>query len=215
MTGAGYHEVRFTYDSARAAVWRPICRYVQRYVFEDLPLLDLGAGYGEFHRFLRSGQKWALDANTALARYWDSTVKPLTQSALDPLPFERGSLGTILASNFFEHFTLDQVQSILSEAARILRPGGRLVVIQPDFGLEPRRYFDDYTHRTAFTCEGFSDMLRVQGWNVVRLERRFLPFSMKSRLPKSRWLVSLYLTLPWRPLAGQFLVVAEAPKGDV
>jgi hypothetical protein len=44
----------------------------------------------------------------------------------------------------------------------------------------------------------------------VRAEPRFLPFSMKSRLPKVGWLVSLYLALPWRPLAGQFLLVAEA-----
>ena len=36
-----------------------------------------------------------------------------------------------------------------------------------------------------------------------------MPFSMKSRLPVAEWLVRLYLALPFRPLAGQFLVIAE------
>jgi hypothetical protein len=35
---------------------------------------------------------------------------------------------------------------------------------------------------------------------------------MKSRLPTAEWLVRLYLALPVRPLAGQFLLVAEKPE---
>ena len=85
-------------------------------------------------------------------------------------------------------------------------------MIQPNFRLEPRRYFDDYTHKTIFTDGGFQDFLHSLGWKVVRREGRFLPFSMKSRLPVWGPLVSLYLALPLRPLAGQFLVVAEPPQ---
>jgi hypothetical protein len=36
-----------------------------------------------------------------------------------------------------------------------------------------------------------------------------MPFTMKSRLPTAEWLVRLYLASPVRPLAGQFMVVAE------
>jgi len=31
---------------------------------------------------------------------------------------------------------------------------------------------------------------------------------MKSRWPKAEWMVDLYLRLPFRPFAGQFLVIA-------
>ena len=74
--------------------------------------------------------------------------------------------------------------------------------------LEPRRYFDDYTHRTAYTDAGFQDFLRSLGWSIEHAEPRFTPFTMKSRLPTAEWLISLYLALPYRPLAGQFLIVA-------
>ncbi len=117
----------------------------------------------------------------------------------------------VFASNFFEHFTLEEGREILSEASRVLRRGGRLIVVQPNFRLEPRRYFDDYTHKTIYTDNGFQDFLKSQGWRIVHAEPRFTPFTMKSRFPTAEWLVSLYLALPIRPFAGQFLVVAERP----
>lgn len=208
---ARYHEIRFSYDPRRAAVWSAICRYLQPWVAQDQGLLDLGAGYADFSRLIVAAKKWGLDRNSELVTYWGDSVVPLIQSALDPWPLATGTLGTVFASNFFEHFTIEQGSAILFQAERVLRPGGKLIVIQPNFRLEPRRYFDDYTHRTPYTDTGFADFLRSLGWKIVRSEPRFLPFSMKSRLPAAEWLVRLYLALPFRPLAGQFLVVAERP----
>jgi len=206
-----YHEVRFPFDPRRIQVWKALCRYVQPWVAADDGVLELGAGYGEFSSEIRAARKWALEQNGELVAHWTPSVTPLIQSALEPWPVPEGSLGTIFASNFFEHFTLEQGAIILAEARRVLRSRGRLIVVQPNFRLEPRRYFDDYTHRTAYTDVGFRDFLRSEGWNIVHSEPRFVPFSMKSRLPTASWLVRLYLALPFRPWAGQFLLVAEKP----
>lgn len=211
MPAPSYHQVRFPYDPRRDQVWRVLAQYLQDWVRADEPLLELGAGYGEFVRNVRAARKWALDLDQELTRYWGASVTPLIQSALQPWPLVSESLGTIFASNFFEHFTMEQGSAILSEAWRVLRSGGRLIAVQPNFRLEPRRYFDDYTHRAIFTDTGFQDFLRATGWNIVHAEPRFMPFSMKSRLPTAEWLVKLYLALPFRPLAGQFLVIAEKP----
>lgn len=206
-----YHQVRLPYDARRARAWSAVCNYLQPFVDDQAPLLDLGAGYGDFTRFARAAPKWALDQSEEMAAYWAPDVQPLVQSALSPLPFDTASIATVFASNFFEHFTVGEIESILSEVRRVVRPRGKLIVVQPNFRLEPRRYFDDYTHKSIFTDTGFGDMLRSSGWSIVRKEARFLPFSLKSRLPVFAPLVSLYLALPFRPLAGQFLVVAQAP----
>ena len=206
---ARYHATRFTYDPGRAGVWREICRYLQPYIAEDRALLDLGAGWGEFSRHARVSRKYALDCNPELVPHWGPAVIPIVQSALDPVPLPSGSLGTVVTSNFFEHFTQPEGEAILREVWRMLAPGGRLIAVQPNFRLEPRRYFDDYTHKTPYTDAGFNDFLRALGWRIIRNEPRFLPFSMKSRLPKAGWMVRLYLALPWRPFAGQFLIIAE------
>jgi SAM-dependent methyltransferase len=204
-----YHQIRFSYDARRAAPWRAIARYLQQWVDPDANLLELGAGYGEFSKSIRAARKWALDNNLALIEHWGVGITPLIQQALERLPLGSGSIGTVFASNFFEHFTQEEGREILSEAWRVLRPGGRLIVVQPNFRLEPRRYFDDYTHKTIYTDNGFRDFLLSQGWKIAHIEPRFTPFSMKSRFPTAEWLVRLYLASPVRPLAGQFLVVAE------
>ncbi len=207
---AAYHEVRFSYDPRRRTAWKAICRYLQPWVLGDRGLLDLGAGYGEFSHHIIAAKQWALEENVALVKYWPESVTPIIQSALEPWPLVNQSVGTIFGSNFFEHFTIEQGAQLLAEARRVSQPGGRLIVVQPNFRLEPRRYFDDYTHRTAYTDNGFRDFLRTCGWNILHSEPRFLPFTMKNnRVPTAEWLVRSYLALPFRPFAGQFLVVAE------
>ncbi len=207
-----YHRLRFPFDPERAKVWRALCRYLQRWIDADAGVLDLGAGYGEFIRFINARQRWALDRNPELAAYWGEDVEPVIQDALAPLPIAAGSLGAVFTSNFFEHFTVAEGRQILAEVRRILRPGGRLIAVQPNFRLEPRRYFDDFTHQTAYTDAGFAGLLGASGFRVVHSEPRFTPFTMQSRWPKTEWMVDLYLALPYRPLAGQFLVVAESSR---
>ena len=204
-----YHEVRFSHDPKRAVVWRALCRYLQQFVDPAGSLLELGAGYGEFSRFIQAAEKHALELNPDMAAHWPNDVQPHIQSALDPLPLPPNSLFTVFASNFFEHFTIDDGERIVAESRRLLKPGGRLICVQPNFRLEPRRYFDDYTHKQIYTDVSFRDFLEANGMKVTHCEPRFTPFSMKSRMPTAGWLVSLYLSLPYRPLAGQFLIVAE------
>jgi ubiquinone/menaquinone biosynthesis C-methylase UbiE len=115
----------------------------------------------------------------------------------------------ILASNFLEHFEWSELTMMIAEVRRLLTARGRLCLIQPNFRIAPSRYFDDYTHRTVFSDVSLKDWLEASGFRVVHCRARFLPFTVKSHLAALTFLVPLYLRLPWRPLAGQMLVLAE------
>jgi ubiquinone/menaquinone biosynthesis C-methylase UbiE len=97
----------------------------------------------------------------------------------------------------------------LTEIKRVLKTNGKLIIIQPNFKYCAREYFDDYTHLQIFTHIGVTDLLIGLGFSIVDVKPRFLPFSMKSNLPKYTWLVRLYLLSPFKPFAGQMLVVAK------
>jgi hypothetical protein len=94
--------------------------------------------------------------------------------------------------------------------ARLLRRGGRVILIQPNFRYSWRSYFDDYTHRSIFTDVSLPAMLRAAGFNIEKVQPRFAPYSMQgTRVPLTSWLVKAYLLSPIKPAAGQMLVIAR------
>ena len=93
----------------------------------------------------------------------------------------------------------------------MLKPGGRLIIIQPNFRYCAREYFDDYTHVSVFSHVSLADALGAAGFYVDVVVPRFMPLTLKSRLPQWPWAVALYLRSPIRPLAKQMLLVASRP----
>lgn len=214
----GYFHTRFGFDERRDVVWREVCRYLQRYVRPDGRVLDLGAGYCNFINNIRAGEKHAVDLFPELPRYAAPGVITHLASctALGFIPDAR--LDVVFASNLFEHLTREDLATTLREVRRVLRAGGKLIALQPNFRLCYKTYFDDYTHLQIFTDRSLADVFETSGFDVVDSQPRFLPVNMKSTLrvpiPKLDWCVRAYLALPWRPRAGQMLMVGERRAGD-
>jgi SAM-dependent methyltransferase len=209
MPEDAYFDTRLGFDPARAAVWGHIARYVQRWIPTDGAVLDLAAGWGDFSAAIQARRRVAFDQRSDLAQVVSDGVEAVVGDAVDLTVFGDATFDAVLASNLLEHLTHDEVDRCLNEVRRVLRPGGHLLLIQPNFRLAPRTYFDDYTHRTIFTDRSLTDRVSARGFEVVRVEARFLPLTLKSRLKAGHRLVPWYLRLPWRPLAGQMLVVAR------
>ena len=195
--------------------WRSICRYLQQYVDPSGSTVDLGAGYCHFINNIASRERIAVDINAeALKRFAGSGVRCIISDAADLSEITTGSVHTVFASNVYEHFSSrEAVLKSFQEAYRILRPGGRFLILQPNFAHCYRSYFDFFDHRLAFTHLGIAEGVRAAGFEIERLVGRFLPYTSKSRLPKSPWLVSLYLRMPvlWRLLGQQMLIIARKP----
>lgn len=204
-----YFATRFTPDPARSEVWRHVAAYLGRWVDPDGALLDLAAGYGDFTRHATAARKVAIDVNPRLPEFVGPGIEAVVGDATDLDRFADGEFTTVFASNFVEHLDHDAIDRLLAGVRRVVRPGGRLLLVQPNFRLDQKQYFDDYTHRTIWTDRSLADLVTAAGLPVEHVEARFLPLTMKSRLSFGHRLVPLYLRLPWRPLAGQMLVVAR------
>jgi ubiquinone/menaquinone biosynthesis C-methylase UbiE len=140
-------------------------------------------------------------------------VRAIVGDGTDLGELDDASFDVVFASNLLEHLERAQSDQLLAEAVRVLRPGGRLILLQPNFRLQPGRYFDDYTHVAIFTDQSLRDYLAAGGWQVEHVAPRFLPLSMRSRGSSLSFLVPWYLRSPVKPLAGQMLVVARRPTG--
>jgi SAM-dependent methyltransferase len=209
--GAGYHDVHLPEDPDRAVVWRVIADYLRPWLLRDAHVLEIGAGYCCWINAVEARRKVAVDTWADMPRHAAPDVEPVVLDASSGLTrFADESFDLVLASNVIEHFEPDAAAGVIGDIVRLLRRGGRLIVIQPNFRYAYRHYYDDYTHRSAFTHVSLGNLLRSRGFRMVRVEPRFLPYSMReSRLPVMSWLVRAYLRSPFRPWAGQMLLIAQ------
>jgi SAM-dependent methyltransferase len=209
-----YFRTRFEFDKRRDIVWDEVCRYLQRrYIPRDARIIDVGAGYCNFINHVQGSERHAVDLFTDMPDYAAPGVVPYVGSCTDMDFFEDDSFDVAFTSNLFEHLTREQLIPTLNELRRVVREGGTLIVLQPNFRFCYNTYFDDYTHLQIFTDRSLHDLLEVFGFSVREVMPRFLPVNMKStlrlRLPMLRQLVRLYLAMPFSPLGGQMLFVCE------
>jgi SAM-dependent methyltransferase len=209
MDVEAYYRSRFTPAAGRSGVWRAIVHCLRSYVPPDGCVLDLGAGYCFFVNQVAARERHAIDLNEGMPRFAAPGVDAHVGSCEDLGFAQDGHFDVVMASNLFEHLDRAAMNRTLAETWRVIRPGGRLIVIQPNFKYGYKDYFDDYTHVAIYTHVSMCDVLSAAGFTIQRVVPRFLPFSMRSRLPAWPWLVWIYLRCPWRPFAKQMLIVAS------
>lgn len=211
MYDEAYFSQRLPQDPRREVVWYELNRFFSAFYPETLDqVVELGAAYCHWINAVDAKKKWAVDVSPLVAAYANQNTTPVIRDAKDLTFLADASVDMVLASNFFEHFTTEDVQSVLREVHRTLRTGGRLCILQPNFRYASREYFDDYTHRAIFTHDGFCGLLQAQGFQVVRSWPRLTPYSFKSsKITIPKIFVRWYLHSPIRPGAKQMAIIVE------
>jgi len=214
VTGASDDVYGLRFDEQEAAakhrIWREIVAFLSRWIDPRAPVLDIGCDRGHFIRWAQGSERWASDVRDVAAALPED-VRFVQGSGLDlAMQVPNGSFGTIFMSNYLEHLqSPDAVVEQLHVARQLLRPGGRLIVLQPNIRLVGPRYWDFIDHKVPLTENSLVEAASMAGFRTEKLIVRFLPYSTKGRLPADPSLVRLYLRLPiaWRVLGRQTLYV--------
>ncbi len=106
-----------------------ICRQVN---LDDRRILDIGCGVGAFVRRLRefSPRVYGVDVDAEWVARGGEELPGLALAVGESLPFADGTFDVVLLHEVLEHVTDDQ--ATLQEAARVLAPGGRVVIFCPN-----------------------------------------------------------------------------------
>lgn len=202
--------------AAKRRLWRVLCRhFFQRYVAKDAVLLDLACGYGEFLHGIDAAEKHGLDLNPGGARHLPPDAHFHLGDARHAPDLPSGVFDVIFCSNFLEHLRgKSEVSRVLAEALRLLKPGGRLLLMGPNVRALPGAYWDFWDHHLPLSERSLGEGLLIAGFALERVIGRFLPYSTKSYLPRAPLLVAGYLHCPpaWRILGRQFFIAARKPR---
>jgi len=176
-------------NRSHAAVTAWGLRHVQ--IGKDFTILDVGCGGGKTIDVLASlatdGKVYGIDYSAAsVAASRRHNARSIAQGRVDVqrasvsnLPFARATFDLVTAVE--THYYWPDLPSDLKEIQRVLKPGGRLLIIaetyrgrsedwlyRPAMGLLRAKYLDVAEHRDLFVAAGFSDVEvfeeRSHGW---------------------------------------------------
>ena len=206
-----YFETRLEHDPRREVLWRTLClHYFADLISPSDCVLELGAGYGHFVNNVTARRRIALDTWKGFIDYLQPGIESRVGDVSDLSFLAPTSVNFAFASNLFEHITQVEFSSVLRQLGNVLAENGTLNILQPNYYYAYREYFDDYTHRTVYSHTSLCDFLEANGYRVIECKPRFLPLTVKSRLPVSASLIRLYLYSPWK-VAGKQMFVRARP----
>jgi SAM-dependent methyltransferase len=190
-------------------MWKILCSdFFQEFIPQEAVVLEIGAGYCEFINNIQARKKIAVDLNEDTRLYANDEVKVHICSSKDLSKINSNSVDVVFISNFLEHLSREEIILTLQQVTYILRQGGKLLILQPNYRFCYKDYWMFFDHITPIDDRSLVEILEINGYQVDFVIPRFLPYTTKSALPKSITLVKIYLKFPfiWQFLGSQCFV---------
>lgn len=93
-------------------------------------VLDAGCGKGRFARVLKqrhpAAELWGMDLSEQMLKYVPEEIRTRAGS-LTAIPFDDAAFDAVYATESLEHAV--EIERAVSELCRVLKPGGRIVII--------------------------------------------------------------------------------------
>ncbi|MHB8588149.1 MAG: class I SAM-dependent methyltransferase [Candidatus Dormibacteraceae bacterium] len=210
------YEQRFDHadHASKEAIWREVAGYLQRFIVPGARVVDIACDLGYFIRNVKAAERWATDIRD-MQHALPADVHFVRADGLELANvMPNGHFDLAFFSNYLEH--LSSTEAVLQQLRvtfSLLKPGGRVLILQPNIRLIGGSYWDFIDHQTALTEKSLAEAAMMAGFQTKQVVARFLPYTTKSRLPQHPLLVRAYLAFPpaWWLMGKQTLYLGEKP----
>ena len=210
------YQRRFNGDfKVRDKMYNILCgEYLQKYIPKGAVVLDIASGYCEFINNIKAGRKIVLDLNTETKEFAGDGVEVIISSSTEMVQVEDESVDVVFTSNFFEHLSKQDIVRTINEVRRVLKKDGKLFILQPNIRYCYKDYWNFYDHITPLDDRSLCEVLEINGFDVVECKPRFLPYSTKSKYPRSVVVLKIFLkvSIMQRILGKQVFIYAKKKR---
>ena len=150
-------------------------------------ILELGCGRGDFIiEFKKNGlETYGVDLSDYSKNFFPDLNFAKVDMTKDKLPYEDNYFDVIYSKSFIEHFYYPE--RIFEEAYRVLKPGGVIITLTPEWQYIYRSFYEDFTHKVPFTKKSLKDIHIMNNFKDVVVESFIqLPILFENNL-KSRF----------------------------
>ena len=161
-------------------------------------LLEAGVGRSEhLNIFDKNGVDVSGFDQSEEALTFNNKVK-LIDSEHDKWPYENNQFDVVYSKSFIEH--LQKPVKYFEESYRVLKPGGILLTLTPDWEVNYKKFYDDFTHCSPFTKYSLEKILTFSGFEKIDVFKfRQLPIVWKHPALN----IICYLVSPFIPIRTQ------------
>ena len=137
-------------------------------------LLEIGYGEGEYLNLF-----WEMDIRAYGVDKKSDTVNPMFERYCDlekdNIPYPEDFFDYIYTKSMIEHVT--NTDRLLKEAKRVLKTGGKIVILTPAWEFNYKDFYNDYTQTKPFHRKGLREALMITGFKDVKVDYFYhLPF---------------------------------------
>ncbi|MGD0784529.1 MAG: class I SAM-dependent methyltransferase [Sedimentisphaerales bacterium] len=202
--GSYLETIYFTDEYSENSYPHKLCKYVGENYFYKIEngrkiysgrLLDVGSGKGNhLVAFKRCNYQVAgLDKRReCIEALRDFTIKECDIEK-EEFPYDDNSFDWVFSKSVLEH--VSNTDNMISEILRVLKPGGRAVLMTPAWESQYKFFWDDYTHVKAFTKKSLQNALKINGYVNVNVSL-FMQLPFIWRYPSLVFIPKIISLLP-------------------
>lgn len=187
-------------------------------------LLEVGCGRGEFLKgFIELGiDGYGVDQNDNAKKICLNSEIKIADLENKSLPYEDNFFDVIYSKSVVEHFFYPE--KLFKEMHRVLKPGGIILTLTPDWENTYTIFYEDYTHRTPFTYNSLKDIQSIVGFSEIKVQKfKQLPILWKKKsyiwpLKILSFLTNTFLVpeklkfLKWVKFSKEIMLLSSAKK---
>jgi 2-polyprenyl-3-methyl-5-hydroxy-6-metoxy-1,4-benzoquinol methylase len=168
-----YLETRYDYKKRpKTAYPGKLIKYLMNRfdIQPGMTILEIGSGRGEFlYAFKNQGLICSgidLDANAK--KYTNDIEISILDVTKDIFPFEENSFDVIFHKSVIEH--MYSPEHMMNETRRILKPGGKIIILTPEWSSQMHVFYDDITHCRPYNTTALKETLEMFDFDLITVE---------------------------------------------